>query len=216
MADILLFCFLNISIHASHAGCDKSALDLRHLDLISIHASHAGCDDGYWINTPVPYISIHASHAGCDLIACCHCSGILRYFNPRIPCGMRPGLSIAATNLKDFNPRIPCGMRRVGDQYLSNVVYFNPRIPCGMRLDWIGLAVVQSFYFNPRIPCGMRRHYFNISNSFQHFNFQHFNPRIPCGMRREGQKVFGGKVSISIHASHAGCDMRSIGRTISL
>ena len=34
---------------------------------ISIHASHAGCDpDGFVILDDLKSISIHASHAGCD------------------------------------------------------------------------------------------------------------------------------------------------------
>ena len=78
-----------ISIHASHAGCDVNLRSiLQHLQ-ISIHASHAGCDaissDGGIIFYS---ISIHASHAGCDLCRLYqHCNN--HHFNPRIPCGMR-------------------------------------------------------------------------------------------------------------------------------
>ena len=35
---------INISIHASHAGCDDIAVRLSPFVPISIHASHAGCD----------------------------------------------------------------------------------------------------------------------------------------------------------------------------
>ena len=33
------------------------------------------------------------------------------YFNPRIPCGMRPAERYKLVQFYDFNPRIPCGMR---------------------------------------------------------------------------------------------------------
>ena len=59
-----------ISIHAPHAGCDVPRLDLRHLVGISIHAPHAGCDE--------------------DLE---HILKIVKDFNPRTPCGVRPHLS---------------------------------------------------------------------------------------------------------------------------
>ena len=37
----------------------------------------------------------------------------------------------------------------------------------------------------------------------------YFNPRIPCGMRREEHSLIGSQCDrISIHASHAGCDLR--------
>ena len=57
-----------ISIHASHAGCDKGDKRVVKETGISIHASHAGCDwdaCDQWIE---PAISIHASHAGCDVM----------------------------------------------------------------------------------------------------------------------------------------------------
>ena len=102
----------NLSIHASHAGCDSSiaACICRGLKL-SIHASHAGCDTvpltdqmaAVLFQSTHPMrdatqtkrfilklanISIHASHAGCDAL---EQSGslVLPHFNPRIPCGMR-------------------------------------------------------------------------------------------------------------------------------
>ena len=79
-----------ISIHASHAGCDRLANITADTNVfISIHASHAGCDyrtqhedrfSGKFQSThPMRdatliiiklinfnIISIHASHAGCD------------------------------------------------------------------------------------------------------------------------------------------------------
>ena len=103
-----------ISIHASHAGCDIDFHEFGRLfHKISIHASHAGCDlsgtllvavMGLIFQSTHPMrdatrqpcrvppsrypISIHASHAGCDLLKK-RLGPQSRYFNPRIPCGMR-------------------------------------------------------------------------------------------------------------------------------
>ena len=42
-------------------------------------------------------------------------------FNPRIPCGMRPGNTVVyRQNLTDFNPRIPCGMRHLLGLIVAN------------------------------------------------------------------------------------------------
>ena len=81
-----------ISIHASHAGCDFRrtnslsycwnfnpripcgmrlcpSLEFTVIDFISIHASHAGCDFAVATTGGINAISIHASHAGCDFKA---------------------------------------------------------------------------------------------------------------------------------------------------
>ena len=42
------------------------------------------------------------------------CVAKRKYFNPRIPYGMRPARSRSARFLWNFNPRIPYGMRRLG------------------------------------------------------------------------------------------------------
>ena len=104
-----------ISIHASHAGCDFHHLHecdagqyfnpripcgmrlwtsilLIKLCAISIHASHAGCDSKRTTGRlQIAGISIHASHAGCDIQMRVRARLLRRHFNPRIPCGMRPG-----------------------------------------------------------------------------------------------------------------------------
>ena len=61
-------------------------------NLISIHAPHAGRDAlilGTALHTGI--ISIHAPHAGRDPPPMMIC-WIIPYFNPRAPCGARPGL----------------------------------------------------------------------------------------------------------------------------
>ena len=57
--------------------------------------------------------------------------------------------------------------------------------------------------FNPRIPYGMRP-----LVGLKVMLSRNFNPRIPYGMRQSGVNKWTKAVSISIHASRMGCDMR--------
>ena len=80
---------INISIHAPLAGCDGQSAPARWRSPISIHAPLAGCDWLHSVPLRPPY-----------------------YFNPRTPCGVRPGVHPAAGDDGYFNPRTPCGVRR--------------------------------------------------------------------------------------------------------
>ena len=126
--------YINISIHASHAGCDAYIQTVRrtnlqfqsthpmqdatyhcffvfHFLIISIHASHAGCDLLFGHVFKILRISIHASHAGCDR----QVRRLLQHsqeFQSTHP--MRDATSFKSSRLLftfNFNPRIPCGMR---------------------------------------------------------------------------------------------------------
>ena len=167
----------DISIHASRMGCDHAIILLRKSRHISIHASRMGCDNR--LNRVASYP---------------------RYFNPRIPYGMRlfqcarfrqpPVISIHASRMGcDHSPR----------KHDRRSTYFNPRIPYGMRLAGCGLRSTPT-YFNPRIPYGMRHEhatgivawFISIHASRMgcdmcfRVGLHHpadFNPRIPYGMR---------------------------------
>ena len=79
-----------ISIHAPRAGRDVQTLPtlyFRHP--ISIHAPRAGRDKDNLLAETAELISIHAPRAGRDFAGLSLCF-ILRYFNPRAPCGARP------------------------------------------------------------------------------------------------------------------------------
>ena len=65
-----------------------------------------GATPGYWIISELDTISIHAPRVGCDN------SGIARhrrlcYFNPRTPCGVRPGLIQKVSILLEFQSTHP-------------------------------------------------------------------------------------------------------------
>ena len=80
---------------------------------ISIHAPRAG-GDGEWCSfgEGCSYISIHAPRAGGDCVLTISANWRI-YFNPRPPCGGRPGHKPGdKKGGYDFNPRPPCGGRR--------------------------------------------------------------------------------------------------------
>ena len=102
-------------------------------------------------------ISIHAPLAGCDnslvkLYPQRRCN-----FNPRTPCGVRPGVFLGLRAGPYFNPRTPCGVRRLHPDAdcAGRRTHFNPRTPCGVRPRRKRRG--QGLYnFNPRTPCGVR------------------------------------------------------------
>ena len=170
-------------------------------------------------------ISIHASHAGCDLHGAVQ-GGNASYFNPRIPCGMRlPDDESEEDDDYYFNPRIPCGMRPVPFLLFLSSIYFNPRIPCGMRRR---IHTFRNFfcYFNPRIPCGMRPFRTVMAITLRLFQSTHpmrdatieklqmnslvmlFQSTHPMRDATSISILLYLLHSISIHASHAGCDAR--------
>ena len=127
-------------------------------------------------------------------------------FNPRTPCGVRPGrdasnllhrgISIHAPRVGcdvgftsnklcnlDFNPRTPCGVRRYPNRAVHQVIRdFNPRTPCGVRPVCAAGCGPRHAYFNPRTPCGVRR-----PPRVKTPRTSNFNPRTPCGVRHQGR-----------------------------
>ena len=80
-----------ISIHAPHAGCDGRPSAWAWLRYISIHAPHAGCD--------IPFIPIstyartfQSTHPMRGATSNGSSSKPRHNFNPRTPCGVRPGI----------------------------------------------------------------------------------------------------------------------------
>ena len=103
----------------------------------------------------VSHISIHASRMGCDPDSRRR-SNTCYHFNPRIPYGMRLGMT------DDYD-----------DSYL-----FQSTHPVWDATCTIPVAYYANRYFNPRIPYGMRRR-----RSIGRAGRGNFNPRIPYGMR---------------------------------
>ena len=145
----------HISIHAPHAGSDKSkggvflwadqfqsTLPMRGATIIA--STKEQCIG----------ISIHAPHAGSDDVLL-KSGGTVTDFNPRSPCGERLMVICMVLSPLYFNPRSPCGERISSMAAFSFACHFNPRSPCGERpSDQIGMTLYNDF--NPRSPCGER------------------------------------------------------------
>ena len=206
-------------------GCDPYTSFFLYRTSISIHAPRVGCDDipgpgvlgncvfqsthPVWgatrqLDSAQSFItiSIHAPRVGCDMPLAQRRSK-RSYFNPRTPCGVRPGRGVARHGgTADFNPRTPCGVRlfdcppgftaastisihapRVGcDNGFAGPIHDGgisihaPRVGCDVSSSW---SLLTSAHFNPRTPCGVRQ----VALWLPQISFSDFNPRTPCGVR---------------------------------
>ena len=125
-------------------------------------------------------ISIHAPRAGSDRRAV-PTRGRRMHFNPRSPCGERPGFRALPPTDSDFNPRSPCGERRIIPAQALPLKKFQSTLPvrgatakkatqgfpsvisihaprAGSDLIILPL-IAMSMNFNPRSPCGERHVY---------------------------------------------------------
>ena len=101
-------------------------------------------------------ISIHAPLAGRDNTQPKNVVG-LWHFNPRAPCGARPGAAVRAVSRKDFNPRAPCGARRRLGGGGNGRESISIHAPLAGRDPPFLPATAGSYHFNPRAPCGARQ-----------------------------------------------------------
>ena len=134
-------------------------------------------------------ISIHAPRAGCDLTA---------WFS--------------LTIIKDFNPRTPCGVRPVGFVSLFRGLLFQSTHPVrGATYSEFGFNPLSQISIHaPRAGCDLliRSCTFTISSDF--------NPRTPCGVRRtDSQHGGGNKIFQSTHPVRGATLIRSCTFTIS-
>ena len=151
--------------------------------------------------SPLCGISIHATHAGGDMKKHGHCAGT-NDFNPRHPCGWRPGKSTSKHSKGKFQSTPPM---RVATYFIlslgGHTKYFNPRHPCGWRLKSASrFPSCPVFQSTPpmRVATSLKRQ-ITSTNSFQStppmrvatrtagagiFQQHNFNPRHPCGWRR--------------------------------
>ena len=124
------------------------------------------------------------------------------HFNPRPPCGGRPGERRQQRAVSNFNPRPPCGGRpyALNATGITTIQFqstppvrgatfsrscgivrrrnFNPRPPCGGRPRGCPSGRERPHYFNPRPPCGGR-----LRREAVFRPSPYFNPRPPCGGR---------------------------------
>ena len=84
------------------------------------------------------------------------CTRIIYYFNPRSPCGERPGIYLPSWYKLYFNPRSPCGERLSADdeqQTNHGISIHAPRVGSDAGA---ATASKDDQHFNPRSPCGER------------------------------------------------------------
>ena len=122
-------------------------------------------------------------------------------FNPRTPCGVRPGCTKVNGYFWYFNPRTPCGVRPGRWAKLSTCNRFQSTHPlrgATLRVNH-DFPVIQISIHAPLAGCDKKP----PSTSGTPRNF---NPRAPCGVRLLAFKRVFAKKNISIHAPLAGCD----------
>ena len=145
---------------------------------ISIHAPRVGRD--FHIHTILLFnaISIHAPRVGRDG-AKRYCVQRCSNFNPRAPCGARPGWAATGLNQSVISIHAP----RVGRDYRAE---YKP----GILGD-----------FNPRAPCGAR---LPARTSFR--PWPRFQSTRPVGGATVKERDADGYATISIHAPRVGRD----------
>ena len=124
------------------------------------------------------------------------------YFNPRTPCGVRPGRTARKGETPYFNPRTPCGVRLGVGHILYGLLHFNPRTPCGVRRRGCRSRRARRI-FQSTHPVRGATVCAAVTCGFEEFQSTHPVRGATC--RRHG----GGRgAEISIHAPRAGCDTR--------
>ena len=149
-------------------------------------------------------ISIHAPRAGSDGTQGAAHIGDAGYFNPRSPCGERPGAPItlfAAGGISIHAPRagsdrhglayqvnapISIHAPRAGSDVIEQIFIprrtkFQSTLPVRGATEGSCHSSFATFYFNPRSPCGERHGKPEAGDNVD----RHFNPRSPCGERPE-------------------------------
>ena len=128
-----------------------------------------------------------------------------RHFNPRSPCGERPGRPKRRESSARFQSTLPVwGATCGGWPPCRRRTDFNPRSPCGERL--VGRAAGTSQHaisiHAPRVgsDCG------GVGTVLLRENF---NPRSPCGERPMASACLFMMALISIHAPRVGSDLNS-------
>ena len=123
-------------------------------------------------------------------------------FNPRTPCGVRPGRTVTVSGCVLFQSTHPLRGATWGyDCTPKRAIYFNPRTPCGVRPYLVKKLSINLLFqsthplrgatppdkggfFMPKFQSthplrGATYHLFKVL-----FGIWDFNPRTPCGVRR--------------------------------
>ena len=135
-------------------------------------------------------------------------SWLIRGFNPRPPCGERPGAEQVPRGADRVSIHAPrAGSDRSPTSQSPASRRFNPRPPCGERpgAEQVPRGADRVSIHAPR--AGSDR-----SPTSQSPASRRFNPRPPCGERPERPAVHGCRDGVSIHAPRAGSDDQGLRR----
>ena len=117
--------------------------------------------------------------------------------------GATSGRKAALDGIHRFNPRTPCGVRPGVAQCHNTprqVSIHAPRVGCDTGQSssaWIRTS------FNPRTPCGVRREDWDARKGIVGFQSTH-----PVWGATEIEQAFSDTLVVSIHAPRVGCDNR--------
>ena len=180
-----------------------------HPGAISIHAPRVGCDYAFGA-APIQEELFQSTHPvwGATSSAGRGHHRLLD-FNPRTPCGVRPGVQAAEAISRVFQSTHPVWGATGGPfQCPPPYGYFNPRTPCGVRpmsrmaTSW--LSIFQSTHpvwgaTTRRAGSGINATVFQSTHpvwgataltAWRCRRPPDFNPRTPCGVRRRaGQRT---------------------------
>ena len=170
-----------ISIHAPRVGSDLHRITAGLVDLaISIHAPRVGSDE----------IVLASSTSGSTFQSTLPVWGATyqtrayenfeRDFNPRSPCGERPGM----VGNPVFVQKISIHAPRVGSDVYCRYPHkqtrgFQSTLPVWGATSRPSKMRRRPRHFNPRSPCGER----HLCCLYYNINHRNFNPRSPCGER---------------------------------
>ena len=167
-----------VSTHAPLAGSDVRGHERRLVERVSTHAPLAGSDPLQTLAKD-PVVKFQPT---LPLRGATSPRGPSRRppsrFNPRSPCGERPGNSAGLMAGTSFQPTLP--LRGATLPYLTYffVLVFQPTLPLRGATSCCSGRWAASGGFNPRSPCGERR---GVGSCLP--RPCSFNPRSPCGER---------------------------------
>ena len=149
-------------------------------------------------------ISIHAPLAGCDSCGLTQ-KQIGEHFNPRTPCGVRPGAWtswVMPSRFQSTHPLRGATRWQAAQRMGVSISIHAPLAGCDSSTACPKLRRKISIHA-PLAGCD--RALFESQRGDRYFN-----PRTPCGVRRFNSICFSSDHHISIHAPLAGCDGETV------
>ena len=160
-------------------GATEASTRVNVVTGISIHAPLAGRDRLARLRVrPLLVFQSARPLRGATCLVCWSSSNPA-YFNPRAPCGARPGACVPLLSVMPISIHAPlAGRDSPAICTPSPRADFNPRAPCGARQLLLSQQVDHPEFQSTRPLRGAT----GASHGWKH-RYPHFNPRAPCGAR---------------------------------